>query len=96
MALNGNSTAFHARSAQLALFIRGRLPSDQAERICNHVLECCECQEEVQEITELLWPSLGFWIKCWLRFFSPSAPPVRIFGFLNRATIRLKRSFQTG
>ena len=95
MANNGNLAAHHARSAQLALFIRGRLPSDQADRICAHVLECMECQDEVQEITELLWPSLSIWIKCWLRFFSPSWPPSRMFGFLYRTSHRLRRSVQT-
>ena len=94
MANNGNTGVFHARSAQLALFIRGRLPSEQAERICAHVLECPACQEEVQEITELLWPSLSPWIKCWLRLFSPSWPPSRLFRFVNRTTLRLRRSFQ--
>ena len=96
MATNGNPVVFHARSAQLALFIRGRLPSDQAERICAHVLECNECQGQAQEITELLWPSLSIWIKCWLRLFSPSWPPSRVFGFLDRTTHWLLRSFQAG
>ena len=96
MANNGNPAVFHARSAQLALFIRGRLPGEQAERICSHVLECGACQEEVQEITELLWPSLSIWTKCWLRLFSPSWPPSRLFRFVDRTTHRLRRSFQTG
>jgi hypothetical protein len=96
MAHNGNPAAVHARSAQLALFIRGRLPSDQADRICAHVLECDECQGELQEITELLWPSLSIWIKCWLRLFSPSWLPSRVLHFLDRTTHRLRRSFQAG
>jgi hypothetical protein len=92
----GNAAAVHARNAQLALFIQGRLPSDQAERVCAHVLECGECREQVQEITELLWPSLSIWIKCWLHLFSPSWAPSRVFRFVNRTTHRLRRSFQTG
>ena len=96
MAINGNSVVFHARSGQLALFIRGRLPSDQADKVCAHLLECLECQDQVQEITELLWPSLSIWIKCWLRFFSPSWPTSRLFGFVNRTTHRLRRSFEAG
>jgi len=95
MATIGNP-AVHIRSAQLALFIRGRLPGEQAERICEHIMECLDCQEEVQEITELLWPSLSPWIKCWLRFFSPSWPPSRVFRFVHRTTHRVRRSFQTG
>jgi hypothetical protein len=96
MANNGSQAVVHARSAQLALFIRGRLPSDQADRICAHILECIDCQDELHEITELLWPSLSIWIKCWLRLFAPSWPPSRVFGFVQRTSGRLRRSFQTG
>jgi len=96
MANNGNPAVNHALSAQLALFIRGRLRSDQAERICSHVLECGECREEVQQLTELLWPSLSIWTKCWLRLFSPSWAPSRVLGFVDRTTDRLRRSVQTG
>jgi hypothetical protein len=91
-----NPADVHARSAQLALFIRGRLPGDQAASVCAHVLECSECQEHVHEITELLWPSLSIWIKCSLRLYSPSWPPSRVFRFLNRTTVRLRKSCQTG
>jgi hypothetical protein len=91
----GKPAVVHARSAQLALFIRGRLPGDQADKLCTHLLECAECREHLQDITELLWPSLSIWIKCWLHLFSPSGAPSRLFGFLNRTTHRLKRSFET-
>ena len=91
----GNPAVVHIRSAQLALFIRGKLPGEQAELICQHVLECLECQDEVQEISELLWPSMSPWIKAWLRFFSPSSPPSRVFHFVTRTTHRLRRSMET-
>lgn len=81
----------HAHQAELALFIRGRLSSERADCICRHVLVCEECQEDAQEITELLWPSLSIWIKCWLRLFSPSWPPSRVLRFLQRSFRRLKR-----
>jgi hypothetical protein len=96
MAPTLNPAAVHTRSAQLALFIRGRLPSDQAATVCAHILECGECKEQVQDITELLWPSLSIWIKCWLRLFSPSGPPSRVFHLVNRTTHWLRRSLQTG
>jgi len=92
MVNNGTPAVFHARSGQLALFIRGRLPSDQADRICTHLLECMDCQDELQQITELLWPSLSIWIKCWLRLFSPSWAPSRVFRFVDRTTHRLRGS----
>jgi len=95
MAPIGNPVIAHVRSAQMALFIRGKLHGEQAERICQHVLVCVECQEEVQEIAELLWPSMSPWIKAWLRFFSPSWPPSRVFHFLTRTSHRLRRSLQT-
>jgi len=95
MAPIGNPLVVHVRSAQMALFIRGKLPGELAERICQHVLECVECQEEVHEIAELLWPSMSTWIKAWMRFFSPTWPPSRVFHFVTRTTHRLKRSFQT-
>src|ERR1051325_3848718 len=87
-----NPAVAHAHSAELALFIRGRLPSHRADSICEHVLACGACQEEVQEITELLWPSLSPWIKCWLRVFSPSWPPSRVLQFFHSALIRMRRT----
>lgn len=95
MAPIGDPVAVHIRSAQLALFIRGKLPGEQAESICQHLLECVECQEEVQEIAELLWPGMSPWSKAWLRFFSPSWAPSRVFHFVTRTTHRLRRSLQT-
>src|ERR1043165_6186049 len=92
MAGIANTGAGHAHISDLALFIRGKLPDDRATRICNHIMICGKCQEDVQEITELLWPSLSIWIRCWLRFFSPSSPPSRVFGFVDRTTHRLRRS----
>ncbi len=83
MASLGKTTDVHAATSDLALFIRGRLPSARADLVCEHVLGCYACQEEVQEITELLWPSLSIWIKCWLRFFSPSWPPSRVLRFMG-------------
>ena len=80
----------HAHSAELAMFIRGRLSSDQADLVCAHVLLCGACREEAQEITELLWPSLSIWIKCWLRLFSPSWPPSRVYDFVQRAMRHFK------
>src|SRR6266536_5197071 len=85
-----NPAVAHAHSAELALFIRGRLPSRRADVVCDHVLACNACQEEVQEITELLWPSLSIWIKCWLRVFSPSWPPSRVLHFLDSAVVRMR------
>jgi hypothetical protein len=92
MARLGNPVVGHAHTAELALFIRGRLPSHRADFICEHILICGICQEEVQEITALLWPSLSIWSKCWLRFFSPSWPPSRVLGFLQRSRYRMRRS----
>ena len=92
MATISNPAVAHAHSAELALFIRGRLPSDQADSICEHVLACGECQEEAQEIAELLWPSLSPWIKCWLRVFSPSWPASRFLEFLQRTSGRMRRT----
>ena len=92
MAHNGTPAAFHARTAQLAMFIRGRLPSDRASVVCEHVLVCNACQEEVQEITALLWPSLSIWIKCWLRVFSPSWPPSRVMAFIGGSVGYFRRS----
>ncbi len=92
MASITNPAVAHAHSAELAMFIRGRLPSHRADTICEHVLVCGECQEEVQEITELLWPSLSPWIKCWLRLFSPSWPPSRVLEFFQRAFTRMRRT----
>jgi hypothetical protein len=74
------------------MFIRGRLPSRQADSICAHVLACEECREEAQELTQLLWPSLSIWIKCWLRVFSPSGPPSRVLRFVTRSVDRLTRA----
>jgi hypothetical protein len=82
----------HAATAELALFIRGRLPSARANLICEHVLVCAECQEEIHDITELLWPSLSIWIKCWLRVFSPSWPPSRLLRFTSQSFRYLRSS----
>ena len=87
-----NPAVVHAHSAELAMFIRGRLPSDQADSVCEHVLTCGICQGEVQEITALLWPSLSPWIKCWLRLFAPSCPPSRVLDFLQRTFVRVRRT----
>jgi hypothetical protein len=92
MASITNPAMAHAHSAELAMFIRGRLPSDQADSICEHVLVCGICQGEVQEITQLLWPSLSPWIKCWLRLYSPSSPPSRLLQFLQRTFGRVRRT----
>ena len=92
MASITNPAVAHAHSAELAMFIRGRLPSQQADSVCQHVLACGACQEEVQEITELLWPSLSIWIKCWLRVFSPSWPPSRVYHFVQGAIVRVRRT----
>src|ERR1051325_9473244 len=89
-----NPAVAHAHSAELALFIRGRLPSHRADSICEHVLTCGACQEEVQEITQLLWPSLSPWIKCWLRLFSPSWPPSRVLQFVQRTIRQVRRTGQ--
>jgi hypothetical protein len=83
MASITNPAALHADSSELALFIRGRLSSRQADSICKHVMTCGLCQEEVQDITELLWPSLSIWSKWWLRIFSPSWPPSRALHFVR-------------
>jgi len=88
MARLGNPVIGHAHTAELALFIRGRLPSRRADFICEHVMMCGICRAEVQEITELLWPSLSVWSKCWLRLFSPSSAPLRVLGFLSRGRMR--------
>ena len=85
-----NPAVAHAHSAELALFIRGRLPSRRADSICEHVLACGACREEAQEITQLLWPSLSIWIKCWLRLFSPSGTPTRFLQFVQRTADRVQ------
>ena len=92
MASITNPAVAHAHSAELALFIRGRLSSQQADSICEHVLACGACQEEVQEITQLLWPSLNPWIKVWLRLYSPSWPPWRVLHFLQRTIGHVRRT----
>jgi hypothetical protein len=58
------------------------------------VLICDACQEEVHDITELLWPSLSIWIKCWLRLFSPSWPPSRVMRFVGATFGYFRRSAQ--
>ena len=90
MASMGNPAGVHAHTRELALFIKGRLPSAQANTICEHVLVCGVCQGEVHDITLLLWPSLSIWIKCWLRLFSPSWPPSRVLHFVHQRCARHK------
>lgn len=92
MARLGNLMAEHTPTSEIALFIRGRLPSARANLVCEHVLVCGACQEEVQEITELLWPSLSIWIKCWLRLFAPSQPPSRMMNFVGGSYENFSRS----
>ena len=92
MASMTNPAVAHAHTAELALFIRGRLPRHQANSICEHVLTCRLCQGEVQELTELLWPSLSIWIKCWLRVFAPSWLPCRFLESMQTAMVRVRKS----
>jgi hypothetical protein len=89
----GKPGAVHACTSDLALFIRGRLSGPRADSICEHLLACHACQEEAQDITALLWPSLSIWIKCWLHLFSPSAPTSRLLRFCNRTGLRMWQSF---
>jgi hypothetical protein len=92
MARLGEITVEHAPTSDLALFIRGRLPSARANLVCEHVLACDECQEEVHVLAELLWPSLSIWIKLWLRIFSPSWPPSRVLRFMGGSFQYFRRS----
>jgi len=85
--VTGQSITGHARIADLALFIRGRLTPEKADALCEHVIVCEQCEGEFQQIAELLWPSLSIWIKCWLRVLSPSWPPARVLNWL--AALRL-------
>src|SRR5579871_2245888 len=88
----GEKVMEHAATVDLAMFIRGRLPSERANRVCEHVLVCNACREEVQELTALLWPSLSIWIKCWLRLFSPSWPPSRVVDFVGGSFGHFRRT----
>jgi hypothetical protein len=84
---SSNNAQDHAQTRDLAFFIRGKLRADNADWICAHVVVCPQCREHYQELSELLRPGLSLWIRCWLRIFSSSWPPWKVF-YMIQSTFR--------